>query len=106
MKKIALCFMTTCLSFTFYPSHLNASETKTTSSTINSKSKESREAKILLLRLNEIDGMDKSNLNSSDKKSLRVEVRSIQNRIKLLDGGVFISVGAIILIVLLLIILL
>jgi len=60
----------------------------------------------MILRLNEIKEMNKSNLNSSEKKSLRKEVRSINRELKSMNGGIYLSVGAIIIIILLLIILL
>ena len=98
--------MATCLSFAIYPLQVNASEAKTSPSLVISKSTESIEAEKGLVRLYEIDAIDKSNLNNSEKKNLRVEVRSIQHRLRILGGGVFISAGAIILIVVLLVILL
>ena len=93
---------------TFQPFQANAAnKTKTTpTSLVVSKTTESAEAKILLVRLNEINTMDKSNLNSSEKKSLRKEVRTIRHELKESSGGVYLSVGAIIIIILLLIILL
>ena len=60
-------------------------------------------AKVLLDRLSEIDAMDKSTLKSSEKRALRKEVRAIKNE---LSGGVYLSVGAILLINILLIVLL
>jgi len=62
--------------------------------------------KVLELRLNEINEMDKSDLKSAEKRELRKEVRSIKKQVSELGGGVYISVGAIIIIILLLIILL
>lgn len=105
MKKIALCLMTTCLSLTFHPLQSTAATTPTPSSVVISKPAESAEAKALLLRLNEINTMDKSTLSSSEKKQLRKEVRSIKSQLNQLGGGVYISVGALIIILLLLIIL-
>ena len=66
-----------------------------------------KEAQILIDRLNEIKNMDKSNLTSNEKKTLRKEVRMTKKQ--LYDGGyggVYISVGAAIIIILLLILLL
>lgn len=57
-------------------------------------------------RLNEINEMDKSALTPQERKALRKEVRSIKETMAELNGGVYISVGAAILIVLLLILLL
>jgi hypothetical protein len=50
--------------------------------------------------------MDKTKLNASEKKNLRKELKATKNRLKEISGGVYISVGAVILIVILLIILL
>lgn len=105
MKKIVFCLMATCLSLTILPLQSNAA-TPAASSLAASKPVESAEAKVLLLRLNEINAMDKSNLKSSDKKNLRVEVRSIKHQLREIGGGVYISVGALLLIILLLVILL
>src|SRR5450759_838297 len=106
MKKIVLCLMATCLSLTFLPLQSNAATTAAPSSLVDSKPAESAEAKTLVLRLNEINAMDKSKLKSADKKSLRKEVKSINHKLREITGGVYLSVGAILLIALLLIILL
>jgi len=50
--------------------------------------------------------MYKSNLNSTEKKNLRKEVRTIRKELRENNGGVYLSVGAVIIILLLLIILL
>lgn len=106
MKKIALGLMTTCLSLTFYPLQSNAKAVVEPSSVVISKPAESAEAKALLIRLNEINDMDVSTLNSTEKKQLRKEVRSIKSELNQIGGGVYLSAGAIIIILLLLIILL
>jgi hypothetical protein len=106
MKKIALYLMATCLSLTILPLQSKAATTGASSSVVISTPVESAEAKVLLLRLNEINEMDKSNLKPSDKKNLRKEVRSINHELREMGGGIYLSVGAIIIILLLLIILL
>lgn len=106
MKKIVLCLMATCLSLMFLPLQANASTTAVTDSLAVPTPAESAEAKSLLLRLNEIKAMDKSKLTSSEKKNLRAEVRSTRTHLRGIGGGVYLSVGAIIIIVLLLVILL
>jgi hypothetical protein len=63
-------------------------------------------AQQLLQRLDEIKGMDKSTLSGTDKKELRKEVKGIRKEMKAIKGGVYLSVGAIIIIILLLVILL
>jgi putative component of toxin-antitoxin plasmid stabilization module len=55
-------------------------------------------------RLNEIHAMDKSHLTTSEKKELRKEVLAIRKNAGP-GGGVYLSVGAIIIIVLILIVL-
>lgn len=62
------------------------------------------ESNLLKQRLEEIKAIDKSDLNSTEKKELRDEVKSINKR--LTSGGVYISVGGLIIILLLLLILL
>jgi hypothetical protein len=103
MKKITLYFMAICLSLTFIPSPSKA-EARISSVPAPTPT-EQAEAKALLLRLDEISAMDKTNLNAADKKNLRVEVRSIRHKLKHIGGGVYISFGAIIIIVILLLIL-
>jgi hypothetical protein len=60
----------------------------------------------LQARQNEIKATDKSTLTASQRKDLRKESRSIKRELKQISGGVYLSTGAIILIVVLLIILL
>lgn len=93
-----------CLSLTFLPLQLNAATPEPTS-TVGITPNESAEIKTLELRLNELKEMDKSKMNSSDKKSMRKEVRSIKHRMHDIGGGLYISAGAIIIILLLLLIL-
>jgi hypothetical protein len=59
----------------------------------------------MLNRLEEIKDMDKSELNRSDKKALRKEVRAIKTEIRSSGNGLYISAGAIIIILLLIILL-
>lgn len=60
----------------------------------------------LVQRLEEIKGMNKSELTGSEKKDLRKEVKGIKKEMKAISGGVYLSVGAIIIVILLLILLL
>jgi hypothetical protein len=106
MKKLAICLMMTCLSLTLIPLQLNAANRIEPSTLPAPKPVESVEAKNLELRLNEINSMDKTNLKSAEKKSLRKEVKSINHRLRNISGGVYLSAGAIVLIVILLIVLL
>lgn len=108
MKKVTFAVMAIFLSLTFYPIQSNAAVTKNaaTSSMVVKAPAETAESKILLNRLDEIGKMDKSDLKGSEKKALRKEVRSIKQRLHETGQYVYVSVGAALLIVLLIIILL
>lgn len=108
MKKITFVVMAIFLSLAFYPLQSNATSAKKVEPTslVVAKPAETAETKALLKRIEEIDKMDKSNLKATEKKALRKEVRSIKKQLEATGGYVYISVGAAILIVLLIIILL
>lgn len=72
---------------------------------ITTENIESRAAQ-LQTRLEEIQSMDKEGLSRAEKKNLRHEVREIKKELAAISGGVYLSIGAIILIALLLILLL
>jgi hypothetical protein len=102
MKKLSLYTLITVLSLCNLPTTLLANEKNPTT-----EPKEiPAEVRIKLNRLDEIKAMDKSSLNSSEKKELRKEVRSIKADLRTTGGGLYLSVGAIIIIILLLILLL
>ncbi len=77
-----------------------APETSKTNSTENTR------AQVLTQRLEDIRGMNKSEMTRLEKKSLRNEVKDIKKEMKVMSGGVYLSVGAIIIVILLLILLL
>jgi hypothetical protein len=107
MKKIALCcIMAACLSFAFYPIQLKAAKEKAATTAVHSKTTELQKAKTLLMRLHEIKAMDQGAILPGEKKNLKNEVISIRQQLEELDGGIYLSVGALILILILLIILL
>lgn len=103
MKKITICFMATCLSLTFLPLSSIAADVVPTEMVTG---KPPADGEAIIARLNEIKAMDMSNLSSSEKKDLRKEVRSLKHDLKRTGNGVYISIGAAIIIVLLLVILL
>jgi hypothetical protein len=106
MKKITLVLMMACLSLTILPVTSNATIVEPTVTIVASKAEEKAHAETLILRLKEINAMDKSNLNSSEKKELRKEVKTIKRELRESNGGIYLSVGAILIIILLLVILL
>ena len=91
-------------SLTFQP--LQSSAATTSETTPVSKPTAESSANTLVLRLDEINSIDKSSLSRTEKKELRGEVKSIEEQLRENSGGIYLSVGAIIIIILLLIILL
>jgi hypothetical protein len=108
MKKVILAVTLAFLSLTFVPVQtMGANINNEPATTIPaSKPAENAETKALMTRLNEINAMDKSKMNSTEKKKLRKEVKSIKSRMKDISGGVYISGAALIIIVVLLLVLL
>ncbi|MES2575843.1 MAG: hypothetical protein V4572_12940 [Bacteroidota bacterium] len=102
MKKFPLYLMMMVLSLSIFPSTVMAAEPTTAAVTANTKEMPA-EVKVMFNRLEEIKAMDKSSLSRSEKKELRKEVRAIKSELKATGNGVYISVGAIIIIILLLI---
>ena len=105
MKKITFYLMMIVLSLSVVPTQMFAAE-KNPTSISNTPKEIPAEVKVLLNRLDEIKAMDKSSLNSSEKKELRKEVRAIKAELKSTGNGIYLSVGAIIIVILLLILLL
>lgn len=104
MKRIlVLSIMILGISFGSY----NASAKKVESSVNTTETVKAEErAKILNDRLIEIKEMDKSNLTAAERRELRSEVKEIKQELAQLSGGVYLSIGAIIVVLLLLILLL
>jgi hypothetical protein len=105
MKKQTLLTMIFLCSLFITPINLVAKTIEPITTSSNQKEVPAS-VKILLNRLEEIKKMDKSSLNSSEKKELRKEVRTIKKTLKSTGNGVYLSIGAIIIIILLLILLL
>ena len=101
MKKTRLYLMIMMLSLGAFNA-ISASEKKPKTTT---PSEIPAEIRVMLNRLEEIKGMDKSEMNSSDKKALRKEIRAIKTNIRSSGNGLYISSGAIIIILLIIIIL-
>ena len=106
MKKFIVCLLTGFLFLTFTSTQLAAATKPTLPPSDPTMTVQSAQANALMLRLDEIKALDKSNLTSSEKKKLRKETRSIKSELKALSGGVYISAGALILILILLVVLL
>jgi tetrahydromethanopterin S-methyltransferase subunit B len=115
MKNLTLGLMTAFMLFLFFPSQMNA-ETKTgKKSTTTVVALKTEEINAKIDRLKEIKAMKFSTLKPAERKELRKEVRSIRNELRAAGNsnnagtthhGLYISLGAAIIIALLLIILL
>lgn len=104
MKKITLSLALVALSLTFIPQQSIAANPAISSVSVTPADQAKADA--ILLRLTEIKNLDKSNLTSLEKKTLRKEVKSLKKELKEKSNGVYLSVGAIIIIILLLILIL
>ncbi|MFI0491193.1 hypothetical protein [Flavobacterium sp.] len=104
MKKLPLYLMMMVLSLSIIPSTISAAEKNPTAIAADTKEVPA-EVKIMLNRLDEIKAMDKSSMNFSEKKALRKEVRAINANLRASHNGIYISVGAVIIILLLILIL-
>lgn len=89
----------------FFSPAANASESKSMVIAANSKEMPA-EVKVMFTRLEQIKAMDKSSLNFSEKKALRKEVRTIKANLKSADYGVYFSIGALLIIIMILILIL
>ena len=101
MKKTRLYLMIMMLSLGAFTT-VNASEKN---STTPAPKEIPAEIKVMLNRLEEIKEMDKTDMNRAEKKELRKEVRAIKSEIRSSGNGIYISVGAVIIILLLIILL-
>lgn len=105
-KSIILCLV--MLSLVSFSSPVLASEKEPNRNTIATANKVDEipaDVQILLDRLEALKAMDKSDLKSSERKELRSEVREIKSTLRAKGNGLYISTGAIIIILLLIIIL-
>lgn len=99
LNLIIVLLVVTTMTFanTVVPANTNSTSTA---------SPEAAKTEVLLNRLNDIKSMDKTNLSRADKKDLRKEVKAIKGEMKRSSNGIYLSIGAIIIIVLILILIL
>ena len=57
-------------------------------------------AKILLTRMDEINSMDKAKLSATELKKLKKELRGIKGDLKELDGGTYLPLGTLVIVLL------
>jgi len=107
MKKMILSLGMAVVSLTFLPVQTFGVTPEKPEMTVPApKTAGEEEAGVLISRLNEINLMDKTNLNFAEKKDLRNEVKAIEAKLKDIGGGVYISSAAALVIIVLLLILL
>jgi hypothetical protein len=106
LKKIKYLVLGLLILFASIPMTVSANSNTKDLPPSNTKTEERAEANALLGRLYEIKDMDKHGMNISEKAKLGNEVKDINNRLRDIGGGIYISVGAIIIILLLILILL
>jgi len=104
MKKLTICMLMGLVLLSLAPMPAIAGIAANTVPVDSTKNIEMVESRALTQRLEEINAMDKSSLSSTEKRELRKEVRSIKKRAN--SGGVYISVGALLIVIILLILLL
>ena len=96
MKKLTVCLFATILFLTCTPTSLFAGEeTHSADSTQTMAS-----AKVLLVRMDVINTMDKTHMKASELKALKKELRGIKGELKELDGGTYLPVGSLIILLL------
>lgn len=100
-NKIYIAVISLSLLTSFYPNVSYAETAKRSENPVDS-------SKVAgwLTRLEVIEAMDKSDLDRKEKNEIRQEVKQIKKGLKTANGGVYISAGALIVIIILLIILL
>ena len=101
MKKNYLLFYIVLMTATLFSNRIQAANGNTT--IVHRSMISSKDSIEMFVRLYEIKSMDISTLNSAEKSQLKKEVKSIEKKMKLSGGGLYISAGALIIIILLLI---
>ena len=104
-KKIYLIAATVMLTFAAFTSQAATTFNKEAIASMTTEQKQARIEEIKA-RVNEIKAMDKSQLTKEERKDLRQELRSDKQEARAMGGGIYLSVGAIIIIILVLILVL
>lgn len=106
MKKLALSITTAVLMLFAAPGVQAATGVPpATTSSSSAPAPEAARAEALKTRLHEIKNTDKSNMSAAEKKQLRKEKKAVKKELRAVSGGVYISAGALIVILLVLLIL-
>lgn len=103
MKKFLCSALTICMLSTFSLNEVSAAETKPVSTPAETPIPP--EIQLMIDRVYEIKEMDKSSLTIAERKELKKELRAIKHDLKAVTG-IYLSIGALIIIILLLILIL
>lgn len=106
MKKTALVCLLVISLLAYLPQSHAAINTHSTKKEVVLTEAQTLRLNQINARLVQIQNMDKSALSSQEKKVLRKEVRAMKAEARESSGGIYLSIGAVILIVVLLIVLL
>mgnify|MGYP000396713475 CR=1 FL=1 len=104
MKKLALS-ITTAILLLFVAPVVQAATGVPPATTSSAPAPEAARAEALKTRLHEIKKTDKSNMSAAEKKQLRKEKKAVKKELRAVSGGIYISAGALIVILLVLLIL-
>lgn len=103
MIKLSIVTTIVLVFFTFYSTSVKAKANKKVAIITLEKTTKSGGSNELLTRLNTIKIMDKSALTKTELNQLLQEVNQINVQLKVIDGGLYISAGALIVILIVLI---
>ncbi len=106
MKKFILGLMAIGILTVTFTSPVYAITPPTTEAVVPAPKEDLLEAEALMARLGEIRAMDLAGLAKAEKKQLRNEVKAIKQDLRKASQGVYLSIGAILIIILLLILVL
>jgi hypothetical protein len=101
MKKSVFYALLIIISLSAIPTAVHAAE-KTPLSKTNIPEDVPAEIRLMINRLEEIKELDRSDMNRSERKALREEVRTLKSAVKAAGYGIYISAGAVIVILLIL----
>ncbi len=116
MRKLTLGILTAFVFIFFMPFLVNAETEKTPVTVVATNPAATVDASVLAARVEAIKAMDFSTLNASERKELRKELRTIKTDLKKSNkhdvvvtnghGGLYLTVGGLLLVILILILIL
>ncbi len=106
MKKLFILFVSAIMMLTIIPSQAGDLKGLYKKEVAGTNTLSADDVAAYEARINAIKAMDKASMTAAERKELRKEVRTIESELKLNSGGVYVSVGVLLLIIILLIVLL